>query len=437
MKLSFPLSFLLASSAGAFSPLWNSRTRSNTQLYYDIQRDPANENVWSVLATTERWIATTLNDAKAGGNPLSRKEVSYVCETSTDPAMILANIFRKLKEARQLGEIHAQEQEEFVDELDDHDRVTVRQTQVLVIPSNSELMDFLVFDKLINAINQARRNARDYVTDVALDRLDENMYGDGDTDWIVSVNCAHLHPKFGEKTLEEQLKEFQEEAENGEVDLNLAAYKEQRLLARRSPYPSVVVEVRASPPPEFTPPPPTGSTTPEPVEDVDEEISPDFVQQLEALFSKSSLQKDGGFYESIGGHIEEVSSITPMQIAQTWIAKYDPLFDAPSCAFTLSDTPQVDEAYEFVFSNLAMQTSDYLEHDSSVDAGAQKRQYLIMPNFVTSSATSMEKFANEVENIISVLPTVQNKVEISCMHPEHIDEQKRSPVPIYVLQWKD
>jgi hypothetical protein len=198
-----------------------------------------------------------------------------------------------------------------------------------------------------------------------------------------------------------------------------------------------VVEVRASPPPEFSPPPPTGSTTPEPVEEAEEEISSDFLQSLEALFSKSSLQKDGGFYESIGGHIEEVSTITPMQIAQTWIAKHDPLFDAMSCAFTFSDTPQVDEAYEFLFTNLAMQTSEFLEESSGVDAGAQKRQYLVMPNFVTASATSMEKFAMEVENIISTLPTVQNKVEISCMHPEHIHEEKRSPVPVYVMQWKD
>ena len=30
--------------------------------------------------------------------------------------MILANIFRKVKEARQLGESHAQDQEEFIDE---------------------------------------------------------------------------------------------------------------------------------------------------------------------------------------------------------------------------------------------------------------------------------------------------------------------------------
>jgi hypothetical protein len=86
-------------------------------LHYDIQRDHnSGDNVWSVLATTERWIASTLQNAAGSGNPLSRKEVSYVCETSQDPAMILANIFRKLKEARQLGEAHSQEQEELLDE---------------------------------------------------------------------------------------------------------------------------------------------------------------------------------------------------------------------------------------------------------------------------------------------------------------------------------
>jgi hypothetical protein len=43
--------------------------------------------------------------------------------------------------------------------------------------------DFKAFDGLVNAINQARRNARDYVTDASLERLDERMYGDGDKDW--------------------------------------------------------------------------------------------------------------------------------------------------------------------------------------------------------------------------------------------------------------
>ena len=53
----------------------------------------------------------------------------------------------------------------------------------MVIPSNDELMEFHVFDSLVNAINQARRNARDLVTDVSLEKLDERMYGEGDRDW--------------------------------------------------------------------------------------------------------------------------------------------------------------------------------------------------------------------------------------------------------------
>jgi hypothetical protein len=65
----------------------------------------------------------------------------------------------------------------------DYERAPLRQTQVLVIPANDDIMSFPVFDGLINAINQARRNARDYVTDVSLDRLDEKMYGDGDREW--------------------------------------------------------------------------------------------------------------------------------------------------------------------------------------------------------------------------------------------------------------
>jgi hypothetical protein len=89
-----------------------------SRLYYDIQRGANDENVWSVLATTERWISEILaNTSKDGSTPLSRKEVSYVCEISTDAAMVLASIFRKLKEARQLGETHGEEQEEFLQEM--------------------------------------------------------------------------------------------------------------------------------------------------------------------------------------------------------------------------------------------------------------------------------------------------------------------------------
>lgn len=236
-------------------------------LYYDIQRDPPNENVWSVLANTERWIASTLKSAEPtastsnnnnnNNNPLSRKEVSYVCETSQDPAMILANIFRKLKEARQLGETHGQEQEELVMEssksssggkysmedgggfvcgtksqksipchyycycclyipnfppnrtfiigplAENHVRATLRQTQVLVIPANEDIQDFQVFDQLVTAINEARRAARDYVTDHSLERLDDKLYGGGggahpdddDKEWVYVRNTQCIVKK--------------------------------------------------------------------------------------------------------------------------------------------------------------------------------------------------------------------------------------------------
>lgn len=233
MKFSlFFLTLFAASStfsADAFVPQPSASTNaaaSTTRLFYDIQRDPQpNDNVWSILSNTEKWISNTLAESQTGSNnPLSRKEVSYVCETSNDPAMILANIFRKVKEARQLGESHAQDQEDLVDQMggknnkklqcraacrnsslyltehlvstffflfllateDKHNRVTLRQTQVLVIPANDEMtQNFPVFDAVINAINQARRGARDLVTDYALEKIDEQMYGEvEDRDWV-------------------------------------------------------------------------------------------------------------------------------------------------------------------------------------------------------------------------------------------------------------
>ena len=126
MKFSlFFLTLFAASSTfsvDAFVPQPSASTNaaaSTTRLFYDIQRDPQpNDNVWSILSNTEKWISNTLAESQTGSNnPLSRKEVSYVCETSNDPAMILANIFRKVKEARQLGESHAQDQEDLVDQM--------------------------------------------------------------------------------------------------------------------------------------------------------------------------------------------------------------------------------------------------------------------------------------------------------------------------------
>jgi len=61
-----------------------------------------------------------------------------------------------------------------------HERASLRQTQVLVIPSNDDLQSFPVFDQLIEAINSARRGARDLITDASVHKTEE----DAERDWV-------------------------------------------------------------------------------------------------------------------------------------------------------------------------------------------------------------------------------------------------------------
>ena len=61
---------------------------------------------------------------------------------------------------------------------------TLRQTQVMVIPGNENISnEFQVFDNFINAVNTARRNARDYITDANLEKLDQELAGEPSREW--------------------------------------------------------------------------------------------------------------------------------------------------------------------------------------------------------------------------------------------------------------
>ena len=53
----------------------------------------------------------------------------------------------------------------------------MRHTNVVVIPSCDELSSFQTFDKLVQAINQARRASRDFV-------LKKKDNDDGSKDWV-------------------------------------------------------------------------------------------------------------------------------------------------------------------------------------------------------------------------------------------------------------
>jgi len=68
--------------------------------------------VWSALAATEKWIVQTLTSSGgvAGSNPYTRKEVSYVCEIARESPMVVASLFRRVREARELGESHAEDE---------------------------------------------------------------------------------------------------------------------------------------------------------------------------------------------------------------------------------------------------------------------------------------------------------------------------------------
>lgn len=98
-------------------------SRRGTMLMYDMSKDPPASssrtsenypNMWTVLANTEQWIQQILSSqsSTSGENPYTRKEVSYVCETSHESAMIVAGIFRRLRESRELGEAHGVSEEE-------------------------------------------------------------------------------------------------------------------------------------------------------------------------------------------------------------------------------------------------------------------------------------------------------------------------------------
>ena len=181
----------------------------------------------------------------------------------------------------------------------------MRQTNVVVIPNCDEIAQFRTFDTLIQAINQARRRAREFVVKMDKDD-DKTTNNDLGKDWVVSINCAHLHPQYGMQTPEEQLAAMKHEEEEGEVDVNLQEYKKRRDEARRSPYPSVIVEVQSTPPPDFgAAAAEAAATEAKAAADEakpDDDVTSDDVKKLEALFGMSAATKkaDDPFYDALG-----------------------------------------------------------------------------------------------------------------------------------------
>lgn len=338
---------------------------------------------------------------------------------------------------------------------------TFRQTLVVVSPSCEVLnTSFDVFDNLILSINEARRNARDYATDLSFEKIDD----DWSQDWITSVSLAHLHPEFGN-----YMKDVSSTASSNiagatkpetiqeGIDPATQKYMKQKMMARRSPYPSIVIEVKSTPPFMNNGNPKTdrmrgglskaSSTRPDP----NDSVSSEDVKKLETLFGMKAAFNTGDDAKptekikntseeddlwdalSRSKNIKQITFLTPVDNAQKWVIENDRLYDAHSSYFTSFDTTHVDAAYEFIFATIAMQRNRASSKVGTDDI-TLKRDYLIFPNFLSKAATSFEKFSGQVQKIINSIPGISEVLCVSTFHPEHVDEAKRSPVPILVLE---
>jgi len=460
----------------------DSGRRAVLTMYEEAESSPSSSSssssiVWSSLASTEKWIQETLARSQSPASPesvtkpYSRKTLSYVCETSESMEEIVGGVFRRLREVREIGMGHGKAEEELrIVQGSSYKPSTYRQTMVIVIPANDELVSsFSLFDMVVQAINNARRSARDFVTDLSLEKIDND-----EVEWVTSVNLAHLHPVYGDDTSAK---------EENDDDEDYKAYKEARNLARRSPFPSLVLEVRSMPPifPEEVKKEAKAAAAPNhPPESDDVPVTKEEVKKLEALFGSSANHKfeeedgnDDDFYDAIGKvssyvafnklvQVIDLSCIflsyaqfhknihnpsmlvtqakgisqllSPTDMAMNWVTANDPLFDASKTSFTSYDTKHVDAAYEFVFSIIAMQrkqnTTNLVSGESKVN-----RQYLIMPNFLSKSATSFEKFTKEIEKIIQIIPHLDNDLSVSYFHNEHVEKDRRLPCPALLLEW--
>lgn len=92
---------------------------------------------------------------------------------------------------------------------------------------------------------------------------------------------------------------MKDEESEGEVDLNLQEYKRRRDEARRSPYPSVIVEVLSTPAPDYTPP---MQYSGEESEEGDKPITAEDIARLNAIFhmKPADLKQDTEFYDALG-----------------------------------------------------------------------------------------------------------------------------------------
>jgi hypothetical protein len=358
----------------------------------------------------------------------------------------IAGIFRRFKEARQLAEKYEYYQKQALKDDPHHESSMLKRTQVMILPFCEYFDTFEAFNEVIHAINKARKNALDLVTDLAVEKAQRDSSSSAPSrDWRIAVNGGCLHPEFDSpKGVIEDLKK------KGALTSEKLEQMERKNLARRSPYPTLIIEVKSEP-----------KSIEEEQKRVEEEKSvdrvdmvsdlSDVVKQLEAIYAKSAAMHKGSdkpsddlFYKSIGyvAGIEEIVPVNAMEHTKEWVVRNDPRYSKNFATFLSSNLKHADSAFEFVFLNLSLHKYIPTDDDSSsktkkVQYKPGTRSYLVLPKFASTSATSFEKFVNDIRNIIKTIKGLSDRVSVTYMHPEGVDGDRRSPSPVIILQWYD
>ena len=127
----------------------------------------------------------------------------------------------------------------------------------------------------------------------------------------LNINGASLHPHYGENSPEEIIQDFQQFGNYGEMDLDKIENTKRKNQARRSPYPTLIIELQTAPPGEGDASLPFHVS----ISDDDDDLSKrgvlkEIIMKLESVFAKSAVlhkndeiktkMNDDTFYSAIG-----------------------------------------------------------------------------------------------------------------------------------------
>jgi hypothetical protein len=113
--------------------------------------------------------------------------------------------------------------------------------------------------------------------------------------------------------------------------------------------------------------------------------------------------------------LPEVTTQTPLQRAQQWIAA---TLQLDAATVTTSDASAMA---------MFLQQAD--------DVADSSPYFMVLLQLFPSSATSLERRAEQVGRILAAFVPAVPEVQLTCYHPEHVRPEQRAPTPMIGLAY--